>query len=246
MAESLRHLQHCWADHLRDPSRAAPAGIDARRLAVYRRLCIDNLDGLLAASLPRLQHRLGAQQWRATVEHYYARHACQTPLFPQVAAEFAHWLGTQQGHPLPPWAGELAHWESTQQALRIEADETATALLQPPTAGSRLLLSTQVRVLGYRWPVHHDEHWPAQPPATPTLLLMRRRPDFELQLEALPMLSYELLQAFATDGCSVAEALDALAAVHGLARDELQAACMPVLAALCASAVLLAAPPSPR
>ena len=54
MAEALATLQQRWAGHVRDPSTPAPAGVDARRLAVYRRLCIDSLDSLLAGSLPRL------------------------------------------------------------------------------------------------------------------------------------------------------------------------------------------------
>ncbi|HHV7323763.1 TPA: putative DNA-binding domain-containing protein, partial [Stenotrophomonas maltophilia] len=117
MAEPLATLQQRWADHVRDPSMPAPEGIDARRMAVYRRLCIDSLDSLLAGSLPRLQAQLGDACWRDTVEHYYARHACHTPLFPQIAGEFAAWLGVQADLALPGWVAELAHYESTQQAL---------------------------------------------------------------------------------------------------------------------------------
>ncbi|WP_210235035.1 putative DNA-binding domain-containing protein, partial [Mesorhizobium sp. M2D.F.Ca.ET.185.01.1.1] len=54
--------------------------------AVYRRLCIDSLDTLLAGSLPRLRQQLGTPRWRDTVEHYYARHRCaQRGLHPCVA-----------------------------------------------------------------------------------------------------------------------------------------------------------------
>ena len=52
MAEPLATLQRRWADHVRDPAKTAPDGVEARRLAVYRRLCIDSLDTLLAGSLP--------------------------------------------------------------------------------------------------------------------------------------------------------------------------------------------------
>ena len=42
MAESLAIVQRRWADHVRDPSMPAPDGVEARRMAVYRRLCIDS------------------------------------------------------------------------------------------------------------------------------------------------------------------------------------------------------------
>ncbi|MFX5634136.1 putative DNA-binding domain-containing protein, partial [Acinetobacter baumannii] len=88
-----------------------------RRLAVYRRLCIDSLDSLLAGSLPHLRQQLGTPRWRDTVEHYYARHTCQTALFPRIADEFAAWLAVQDTLALPGWAAELAHYESTRQSL---------------------------------------------------------------------------------------------------------------------------------
>ncbi|WP_204330560.1 HvfC/BufC family peptide modification chaperone, partial [Proteus mirabilis] len=67
MAESLATLQRRWADQVRDPAMAAPDSVEAGRLAVYRRLCIDSLDALLAGSLPRLQQQLGTPHWRDTV-----------------------------------------------------------------------------------------------------------------------------------------------------------------------------------
>ncbi|WMJ68255.1 putative DNA-binding domain-containing protein [Stenotrophomonas sp. 24(2023)] len=242
MAEALSMVQRRWADHVRDPSRPAPEGIDARRLAIYRRLCIDSLDGLLAGSLPRLQQRLDTATWRATVEHYYAHHACHTPLFPQVAQEFSEWLGSQQECVLPAWAAELAHFECCQQALRIEPREPGPPVQGALALDTVLALSPQVRVLGYRWPVHDDDAaWPDMAPAEPTLLLMRRLPDFDLQLDALATLAYPLLLVFGDDGCTIADALQALADAHGVAKGELLLACAPLLDTLCAQGVLLPA-----
>ncbi|KAF1055386.1 MAG: hypothetical protein GAK43_00179 [Stenotrophomonas maltophilia] len=243
MAEALADLQRRWAGHVRDPSRPAPAGIDARRLAIYRRLCIDSLDGLLAGSLPRLQHHLGPTAWRAMVEHYYAQHACQTPLFPQIAAEFAAWLGQQETVMLPPWAAELAHLESSQQALRIEPRDVPTRHVAALVPATQLALSLQVRVLGYRWPVHDDVALETLP-ALPSLLLLRLQPDGELQLDALAPLAYALLMAFGEQGARVADAVHAVALEHAAAEGELLLAAAPLLDALCAASVLVAPTPA--
>lgn len=239
MAEPLATLQQRWADHVRDPSMPAPEGIDARRMAVYRRLCIDSLDSLLAGSLPRLQAQLGDACWRDTVEHYYARHACHTPLFPQIAGEFAAWLGVQADLALPGWVAELAHYESTQQALHIEARHTGQQPLHAPQAGSVLALSPLVRVLGYQWPVHEDAGQNGAPTAMPTLLLLRRLGDFSLQVQELSPLAYALLSAFGDDGARAEDALQVLADLHGVAADELRTACIPLLGDLCAAGVLV-------
>lgn len=239
MAEPLATLQQRWADHVRDPSMPAPEGVDARRMAFYRRLCIDSLDSLLAGSLPRLQAQLGDACWRDTVEHYYARHACHTPLFPQIAGEFAAWLGVQADLALPGWVAELAHYESTQQALHIEARDAGQQPLHAPQAGSVLALSPLVRVVGYRWSVHEDVGLSGAPTTMPTLLLLRRLDDFSLQVQELAPLAYALLSAFGDDGGRAEDALQVLADLHGVAADELRTACIPLLGELCAAGVLV-------
>ena len=239
MAESLAALQQRWADHVRDPSRPAPEGVDARRLAVYRRLCIDSLDSLLAGCLPRLQQQLGAARWRAVVEHYYAHHACHTPLFPQIANEFAAWLALQDSLALPAWAAELAHFESTQQALHIEARDAWQTLHHVAVGSDLLAVSPLVRVLGYQWPVHEDVVLDDAPATTATLLLLRRQADYRLQVETLAPLAYALLSVFGHDGVRVDDALQALADAHGVLADELRVACAPLLAELCAAGVLV-------
>ena len=239
MAESLAIVQRRWADHVRDPSMPAPDGVEARRMAVYRRLCIDSTDTLLAGSLPRLLEQLGEARWRGLVEHYYAHHVCHTPLFPQIASEFAAWLAVQYAFALPGWAAELAHYESMQQTLHIEARDAGHSLQSMPAGSDVLALSPLVRVLGYRWPVHEDAALDDAAASEPTLLLLRRPADYQLQVEELAPLAYALLSAFADDGTHVDDALNALADAHGVAADELRVVAMPLLGELCAAGVLV-------
>ncbi len=86
MSESLATLQRRWADHVRDPSMPAPDGVAARRMAVYRRLCIDSLDRLLAGSRPRVESQPGDAFWRAPLGPDHARPARHTPRCPRTPA----------------------------------------------------------------------------------------------------------------------------------------------------------------
>ena len=49
LPDTLADRQRAFAAHLRDPSNPAPPGIEARRMAVYRDLFYNAIEGLLAA-----------------------------------------------------------------------------------------------------------------------------------------------------------------------------------------------------
>ena len=243
MAESLATLQRRWADHVRDPSVAAPM---ASRHAGWRytAACASTAWTLCWPAACRTCDSSWARRWRDTVEHYYARHTCQTPLFPRIADEFAAWLAVQDTLALPGWAAELAHYESTRQSLYIEARDAGRLLQRVPEDSDVLAVSPLARVLGYQWPVHEDEGPGSVLSAAPTLLLIRRLADFSLQVEQLSPLAYALLSVFGDDGAPVDEALQVLSETHGVATDALRVACAPVLDELCAAGVLVALPSS--
>ena len=51
--ERLRDLQLAFAAHIRDPqNRPAPAGIEDRRMAIYRELFFNNVRDLLGRGFP--------------------------------------------------------------------------------------------------------------------------------------------------------------------------------------------------
>src|SRR5687768_18356808 len=90
---SLRAQQLELTRHLRDPEGVpAPAGIEARRLAVYRDLLFNNIEGLLAGNFPVIRRMLGDERWRTLARAFYRDHRCATPLFPEIAREFLRYL----------------------------------------------------------------------------------------------------------------------------------------------------------
>ena len=53
---ALRAQQDALAAHIRDPENvAAPAGVEERRLKIYRELFFNNVEGLLAGNFPVLR-----------------------------------------------------------------------------------------------------------------------------------------------------------------------------------------------
>src|SRR5687767_362480 len=91
--ETLHAQQHAFAAHLRDPdAHAAPAGIEDRRMAVYRELVYANLEGLLAGGFPVLRSILADTDWQALVRAFLRDHRATSPLFPELPREFVRFL----------------------------------------------------------------------------------------------------------------------------------------------------------
>jgi uncharacterized protein len=232
MAEAgdLRAQQFALARHLRDPAAAAaPAGVEDRRLAVYRELLYNNLQSLLAGNFPVIRRTLGAQAWHARVRDFQARHRARTPLFTEIGREFIAFLEARaaRGADDPPWLAELAHYEWVELAVQI-SDAPAPpvdALAGAPAAAAAALLDgvpvpcPQAWPLAYRWPVHRigPQYQPAEPPDAPTLLLVRRDAAGEVRFAQLSPLAFRLLELL-RDGAALSgrERLLALAAEAGV------------------------------
>lgn len=185
MPDALRETLAAFAAHLRDPARVpAPAGIDPRRLQVYRQLYANNLEALLSGNFPVIRRTLDAPAWRRLLDGFARDHRARSPLFTEIGQEFIGYLTDLDPSSLPPWLPELAHYEWIE--LDLQLDDTPPAPHAPAgdpgsSPGQALLagipaLSPSIRVLGYRWPVHRigPDFRPDTPPPVPTWLLARR------------------------------------------------------------------------
>jgi hypothetical protein len=203
MSDSLRDQQLAFTAHMRDPAHnAAPEGIEERRLAVYRDLLFNSLEGLLASNFPVIRQTLGNDAWRALVRTFYATHRSRTPLFTEVGAEFVEYLTSAPSSSprtrgsTPAWLPELAHYEYIELALSI--DDTPIPAHDPdgdPLTGTPLL-SPHALPLAYTWPVHRigPGFRPDAPPDQPTLLLVRRDAAGDVRFSELSPLTFRLLQ----------------------------------------------------
>lgn len=174
-------LQRQFAAYIRDPDRApAPAGVEPRRLQIYRDLFFNNIEGFVSSAFPVLRSITDDCRWQALVRAFLQQHRCHTPYFLEISQEFLSFL--QQGNALtagdPAFTLELAHYEWVELALDV-ADDDLDALAVDPAGdllAARPLLSPLAWSLSYRFPVHRigPAYVPAQAPAEPTYLVVYR------------------------------------------------------------------------
>lgn len=138
----FREVQRRFAAHLRDPERhAAPKGIEDRRMAIYRRLFINNVEDLLGRAYPVLSGLHGPERWSRLVRDFYREHGCHTPYFPRLGWEFLDYLSNERGARQDdfPFLAELAHYERAEVvvAQQDEGPEATAAGSIDPTGDWR-------------------------------------------------------------------------------------------------------------
>ena len=219
-----RRLQYQFTAHLRDPkSNPVPAGIEDRRMAIYRDLVFSNVEMFLSANFPVIRNLYSDADWNVMTRDFLREHECHTPLFPEFGREFLRYVEfrQQQGRNDPPFLLELAHYEWAELALSLDENEVAAA--PHDASGDPLdgipVMSPLACVLAYRYPVHRigPDFRPDEPPAEPTILLLVRGRDDEVrfnEINALTALVIERLQQNETR--TGAQCLDELLAEQGI------------------------------
>ena len=201
-AADFRALQYQFAAHLRDPVANPPlAGIEDRRLAIYRDLFFNNIDNLLSIGFPVIKKLLGEQRWLQLLRRFYAEHQSHTPLFTELGREFNRYLETRAARGDADWAflPELGHYEWVELALTIDEHEIDTIAHDPSgdlTEGAPLV-SPLAWLLQYRFPVHRigPDYLPENPSGQPTLLVVVRNRQDRIGFTELNPWSFQLLQS---------------------------------------------------
>ncbi|MDX5333207.1 MAG: putative DNA-binding domain-containing protein [Gammaproteobacteria bacterium] len=206
MAErpDFRELQYRFTAHLRDPAhQPAPAGIEERRLAVYRELLYNNTRSFIDSGFPVLRAVYAAQgrsgDWDRLTRDFFARHRARTPYFLAIGREFLDYLQhehTPQADD-PPFLRELAHYEWVELALSVSDAETDLTGIdaQGDLASGIPVLSPLAWPLTYVWPVQRigPAHIPAEAPDSPTQLLVYRDAEDLVHFVELNAVSARLL-----------------------------------------------------
>ena len=226
----FREVQRRFAAHLRDPERhAAPEGIEDRRMAIYRRLFINNVEDLLGRAYPVLCGLHGPERWSRLVRDFYRKHGCHTPYFPRLGEEFLDYLSKERGARQDdfPFLAELAHYERAEVvvAQQDEGPETTAAGSIDP-AGDPMtdvpLLSGAARLLAYEYPVHRigADFLPETPGEHPTYLVVFRDRDGRTRFIELNALSARILWYVAHEPAPGLELVLRVAADFELPADE--------------------------
>ncbi len=202
-AGDFRALQYEFTAHIRDPSRnPAPAGIEDRRLAIYRELLYNNVEGFMATSFPVLRSILPDSRWHAMIRAYFADHRARTPYFPKLAREFLHYLADKDADAdEPPFLRELAHYEwleiETMMDKREIDDEPVDATIG--CLDGMPVLNPIARVQSYAYPVHRigPDFQPQEPPAQPTYLVVYRDRNDDVRFMELNPMTARLIELIA-------------------------------------------------
>ncbi len=204
MAEdsNFQDKQYAFAAHIRDPANAlAPEGIEDRRMAIYRELFFNNLNGLLGTFFPVLRTICSDEQWLHAIREFMKVHRAKTPYFLELPKEFLAFLQNEY-RTLDdefPFLTELAHYEYAELALRVSTDDNDSAGIDPD---GDMLTGSPVKsvlawVFAYRYPVHRISKTfvPTEPGDQPTYLAIYRRSDDKVRFLELNPVTAALLDA---------------------------------------------------
>lgn len=206
MAEhrSFQDKQYEFAAHIRDPEhRPAPAGIEDRRMAIYRKLFFNNLRNLLARNFPVLRKLHDDEHWDRFIRQFMQLHHSKTPYFLELPEEFLTFLRHEyeQQDDDYPFLLELAHYEYIELALSISTESDVLDNIDPD--GDLLtnipIKSTLAWVYAYQYPVHRISKvfQPTEPAEQPVYLAVFRQSDDKVAFLELNSVSASLLNAIA-------------------------------------------------
>jgi uncharacterized protein len=194
--------QYAFAAHIRDPDNTlAPAGIEDRRMAVYRELFFNNLHNLLGTFFPVIRKIVSDEQWRHAIREFMKIHRAKTPYFLQLPEEFLAFLQDEY-RTLDddfPFITELAHYEYADLALRVATDENDMQGVDP---NGDMLLGCPIKsvlawAFAYHYPVHRisTDYLPSEAAEQATYLAIYRRSNDKVGFLELNPVSAALLDA---------------------------------------------------
>ncbi len=216
---AMREAQLAMAAHLRQPAESPPpAGVEERRLQIYRDLVFNNIDNFIRSGFPVLHTLYSEADWRELVRAFVAIHRCETPLFPEIGQEFLDYLMQEhQARPCdPPFLLELAHYEWVELALDVAQEEVPPTAAGLGPADAIIFLSPLAWVLAYQYPVHMigRDYRPESP--SPTWLAVYRNPADEVCFLQLTAASARLLELLRGNFSGTREVIESLAGEMGM------------------------------
>jgi hypothetical protein len=217
-APDFRTVQAAFTAHIRDPAqRAAPAGIEDRRLGVYRELIYNNVEGFLHRTFPVLRGRTADEVWHRWVRAFLASHASESPLFRDIPRAFLDFVaagGLAEDPDTPVFLLELAHYEWAEMALFI-AEDPEEPPCDPPCDPhgdwllGRPVVSRLAWLLAYTYPVHRIRRDTPEAEIEPgqSLLVMYRDPEtYRVRTLEVNPLTARLLQLITEEVVDSAQA----------------------------------------
>ncbi len=206
MAE-FQAYQAAFTAHLRHPSvHSKPAGINAKRMQVYREIVFNNFLARVRACFPGRLGILGKRRFSKLVRQCFSSQYFNSPLFKDIPGSFVAFMHslTLADAELPEHTAQLAHYEWIELVLsrQVEPSHADTLPEAIPEANAllhRVVKLTAVhRLLHYDFPVHQLSKKKKATTPVPTFLLVYRTPEFQIQFIQLNAVTFQLLKQLQT------------------------------------------------
>lgn len=205
----FQQIQQAFMEHIKDPDhQAALPGVEDRRMAIYRELFFNNVEGFVSSAFPVLKSVYKDTDWQTLVRQFFIRYKCSSPYFLHIAEHFLHYL--QHEHIVtkndPVFLRELAHYEwaelflATKHLPHPELRLTAEQVTIAP-----LYLSSLAMVLAYPYAVHQisSDNQPAAADEIQCYLLYRNSED-DVKFVLINQLTAALLKTIQQSaGCTL-------------------------------------------
>ena len=214
---NFQQAQHDFVRHIRDPQhQPAPGDIDDRRMAVYRELLFNNVNGFVSSAFPVLKSLYDDSAWQTVIRQFFKSYHCDSPYFLNIAEHFLQFL--QQDYQLsatdPVFMLELAHYEWAELYLATKQQQQLSESLAPDQViSARLMLSDLALLVAYQYPVHQisTAFQPTQPDTSQFYLLYRNEQD-EVKFIYINQITAALLQCLLqAAGSTLVQLIEALA-----------------------------------
>jgi len=197
---NFKDSQKQFAAHIRNPqTNPKPEGIDDTRMAVYRELFFNSINGLLKQTFPVLSSLLTTKQWQQLVRDFYQIKYNKTPYFTEIPGEFMHYLQTVKVDTERPFIAELSHYEWLE--LSVEKDSQQVSYQSALTATDLMtctpIISPLLRLQVYQYPVHQISRifQPKEASEIPYYLLVWRNQKDDVQFATLSAFAAALLSS---------------------------------------------------
>ena len=215
----FQQLQYQFAAHIRNPeSNPQPEGIEDRRMAIYRDLFFNNVEGFLANNFPVLKEISSEMYWMNLARGFFDQHRCHTPYFLEIGQEFIEYVQNERPAQAddPAFLQELIHYEWVELALDTSVIELP---LQDVSVNGNLLTEHPVQsplawLLSYQFPVHciKLDFQPKEAAVDLTLLIAYRNREDRVQFMEVNAITGRLLYLLSQDeGLTGQQALEQIA-----------------------------------
>lgn len=183
---SYQEIQHRFMAHIREPDKhPVPEGIEDRRMAIYRELFFNNIEGFISSGFPVLKTLYSPDDWQALIRRFFVEHDCKSPYFLDIAGEFVHYLshGYEKTTVDPIFMIELAHYEWVELDVSICQQDDDETLIDTDLDAVPLYFSQTARNLSYQFAVQQIsvEYQPHQPNDLPSYFVVYRDLSDEVQ-----------------------------------------------------------------